>query len=159
MRKYLIPGVLSALLLSVYGLALLNGPTAADAAHDGQAKWRLENCRYQSVDPGYWTEREVHMLIHCAVEKWGVSHSTADYVANRESGLRYNAYNRSGCGGYGCFGVFQHHGLYWAGRVSAYNKAHPGGLHIKDTKAFNARANVLVTLWMVDHGGWGPWGQ
>lgn len=159
MRKYLISGVLTALLVSIYGLALTQGPPAANAIHGGEASWRLENCRYQSVDPGYWTKREVHLLIHCAVEKWRESHSTADYVASRESGMYYRAYNASGCGGSGCGGVFQHHLAYWQGRVAAYNKAHPGGLHVSDTRWSNARANVLVSLWMVDRGGWSPWGM
>jgi hypothetical protein len=155
MRKYLISGVLTALLVSIYGLALIQGPPSAEAVHDGQANWRMEHCRYQSVDPGYWTQREVHMLIHCAVEKWKESHSIADYVANRESKMLYNAYNASS----GACGVYQHLSKFWGGRVAAYNKSHLGGLHVKDTRCFNARANVLVSLWMVDRGGWGPWGQ
>jgi len=38
------------------------------------------------------------------------------YVAQRESGNRYDAYNPTGCGGSGCYGRWQFGG-FWAGRL------------------------------------------
>jgi hypothetical protein len=38
------------------------------------------------------------------------------YVAARESGGRYDAYNPTGCGGTGCYGKWQFGG-FWAGRL------------------------------------------
>jgi hypothetical protein len=39
---------------------------------------------------------------------------------------------------------------YWPGRAAAYG--FPGW------SAFNARANIIVTMEMAQRDGWGPWG-
>ena len=65
-------------------------------------------------------------------------------VADRESQFRPNAYNPSGCAG-----IYQHMLKYWPGRAAAYG--FPGW------SAFNARANIIVTMRMVVQDGWGPW--
>jgi len=145
MRKYLISGVLTALFVSV---SLGLGPKAAASTTSHKVK-----CSYQSVDSGYWTPREVQLTVKCAAEKFGVSLSTAMYVADRESNFRYNALNRSS----GTCGIYQHMPAYWLGRLQTYNYHHPGALHVKSPKCFNARGNVLVSLWMASRGGWGPW--
>ena len=49
----------------------------------------------------------------------------------------------------GCAGIYQHMLKYWPGRADAFG--FPGW------SAFNARANIIVTMEMVRRAGWGPW--
>jgi hypothetical protein len=92
---------------------------------------------------GTW---QIKRLIRCAALHWKVpgGPQMALYIANRESKFRPNAYNPSGCAG-----IYQHMLKYWPGRADAYG--FPGW------SAFNARANIIVTMEMVQRGGWGPW--
>jgi hypothetical protein len=132
--------------------ALMASMTPAQAKEPG---WRKAECRYQYVDGrAGWSTVEVRYTIRCSAEKFGVSVTTAMYVANRESGFHQYAWNHSGCGGAGCLGIFQHHAAYWPGRVHLIpDKFKPYG-----SSAFNARTNILVTMAMVRQGGWSPWG-
>jgi hypothetical protein len=93
---------------------------------------------------GTW---QVKQLIRCAALHWEVpgGPQMALYIANRESKFRPNAYNPSGCAG-----IYQHMLEYWPGRAAAYG--FPGW------SAFNARANIIVTMEMAQRDGWGPWG-
>jgi hypothetical protein len=95
-----------------------------------------------------WREGRWHVkkLIRCAANHWGVGVRKALYVADRESDFRPKAFNRSSC----AKGVFQHLCRYWDGRAYAYG--------FRDKSAFNARANVIVTMKMVRRYGWSPWG-
>jgi hypothetical protein len=69
------------------------------------------------------------------------------YVANRESDFEPRAYNSST----GASGVFQHLRRYWPGRADVFGF---GGW-----SAFNARANIMVTMRMVHRmGDWSHWG-
>ena len=96
-----------------------------------------------------WREGRWHVkqLIKCAARHWDVSVHRAMYVANRESDFRPRAYNRSSC----AKGVFQHLCRYWPDRAFAFG--------FKDWSAFNARANIIVTMKMVRRYGWSPWGM
>jgi hypothetical protein len=47
-------------------------------------------------------------------------------------------------------GIYQHMKRYWPNRAYAYG--------FKGWSAFNARANIIVTMRMVHRDGWGPWG-
>ena len=71
----------------------------------------------------------------------------APYVADRESNVErdaYNAYSRAS-------GVFQHPSRYWPGRAGAYG--------VRGWSAFNARANIIVTIRLVHRlVSWSPWG-
>jgi hypothetical protein len=95
-----------------------------------------------------WREgpRQVRRLIRCAARHYGVNVERALDVARRESNFRPRAYNPSSC----AKGVFQHLCRYWPGRAYEYGFWKVG--------AFNARANIIVTMKMVRRGGWGPWG-
>lgn len=95
-----------------------------------------------------WREGRWHVkkLITCSARRWGVNPQTALWVADRESDFRPNAFNSSSC----AKGVFQHLCRYWDGRAYAYG--------FKDRSAFNARANIIVTMKMVRRYGWSPWG-
>lgn len=128
--------------------ALLLIPT-----QDAQAGWRSKQCRYQGVDRGHWTKHEVHLTIHCAVSKYPTSHSTADGVASRESGMNYDARNSDS----GACGVYQHLPHLWPDRVQGFNHRHPW--FDLGTSCYNARSNVLVAISMAHRNGWGPWGE
>jgi hypothetical protein len=88
----------------------------------------------------------VRQLIRCAASHYGVSVDKALDVADRESHFFPRAYNSWSC----AKGIYQHLCTYWPSRANTY------GFH--DWPAFNARANILVTMRMVRRGGWGPWG-
>jgi hypothetical protein len=95
---------------------------------------------------GTW---HVRQLIRCAEERWPVpgGASTALYVADRESHFEHDAYNSYS----GASGIFQHLRRYWPGRAQAFG--------FRGWSAFNARANIMVTMRMVHHlGSWSPWG-
>jgi len=115
------------------------------------ARAAVQETRYQvpakicDIDwrKGTW---QVKQLIRCAAAHWHVpgGADTALAIADRESRFRPIAYNPSGCAG-----IYQHMLEYWPVRASAYG--FPGW------SAFNARANIIVTIKMVKQGGWGPW--
>lgn len=96
-----------------------------------------------------WREGRWHVkkLIRCAANHWDVGVRKALYVADRESDFRPKAYNRSSC----AKGVFQHLCRYWDGRAYTYG--------FKGKSAYNARANIIVTMKMVRRHGWSPWGM
>jgi hypothetical protein len=99
-----------------------------------------------------WRKGDWHVrqLIRCAAGRWAVpgGAATALYIADRESGYEPGAYN-----GYsGASGIFQHLSRYWPGRADAFGF---GGW-----SAFNARANIMVTMRMVHRmGSWSHWGM
>ena len=68
------------------------------------------------------------------------------YIAWRESRYRPSAYNAAG----GAAGIYQHLLKYWPDRAADYG--------FRDWSAFNARANIMVTMRMVKQYGWAPWG-
>jgi len=90
---------------------------------------------------------QVKGLIRCAARHWNVpgGANKALAIAYRESRYDPHAYNSSGAEG-----IYQHLRRYWPGRARTYG--FPG------YSAFNARANIIVTMRMVKRGGWGPWG-
>ena len=89
---------------------------------------------------------EVKHLIRCAAHHWGVNAEKALSIAHRESLFHPDAYNSWSC----AKGIYQHLCRYWAERALDYG--------FKGRSAFNARANIIVTMKMVRRHGWGPWG-
>ena len=70
-------------------------------------------------------------------------------LSHRQTGNRAStqrAYNSWSC----AKGIYQHLCRYWPSRADAYG--------FDDWSAYNARANVMVTMRMVKHYGWGAWG-
>ena len=51
----------------------------------------------------------------------------------------------------GAAGIYQHLLKYWPTRAEDFG--------FRDWSAFNARANILVTMRMVKHYGWDPWAR
>jgi soluble lytic murein transglycosylase-like protein len=89
---------------------------------------------------------EVKHLIRCAARHVGVNVDRAISIARRESRFHPKAYNSWSC----AKGIYQHLCRYWPKRAKAYG--------YRDWSAFNARANIFVTMRMVRRYGWGPWG-
>jgi soluble lytic murein transglycosylase-like protein len=89
---------------------------------------------------------EVKHLIRCAARHWGVNADKALSVAHRESLFDPHAYNASSC----AKGIYQHLCRYWPERADDYG--------FKGRRAFNARANIIVTMKMVRRDGWAAWG-
>jgi len=90
---------------------------------------------------------QIRQLIVCAANRWPVPGGAAAAlaIADRESNFQPGAYNPAGSAG-----IYQHLLRYWPGRAASYGFA--------GWSAFNARANIIVTMRMVNQGGWGPWG-
>lgn len=132
-----------------YTVAAIAAALLATTATPAQAGWRHTECRYQYLN-GHrnWTQHEVRRTIDCATERWGVSRSTAFYVANRESHFGQFARNPYS----GACGVFQHIPRYFNGRLHAT----PNWFKPLGQSCLNARSNVLAAIWMARHG-WGPW--
>jgi len=100
------------------------------------------------VCPVEWRKGSFYVkkLIRCSAHFYGVNADKALYIANRESHFRPKAYNDSSC----AKGIYQHLCVYWPGRAKTYG--------FRDWSAFNARANIMVTIRMVKKHGWAPWG-
>jgi hypothetical protein len=88
----------------------------------------------------------VKHLIRCAAHHYGVNVDRALYYAHRESRFHPKAYNSWSC----AKGIYQHLCTYWPKRAKAYG--------FDDWSAYNARANIIVTMRMVKRYGWTPWG-
>ncbi len=136
--------ILVALILTV---TLTIIPSAVRAAITQEVKQQAERVSAKICDydwrRGSW---QIKQLIRCAARRWPVPGGavTALHVADRESHYDPQAFNPSGCAG-----IYQHMLAYWPGRASNF------GFH--GWSAYNARANIIVTMRMVHQSGWGPW--
>lgn len=116
----------------------------ASAAH---AFDRSHLCKYP------FTVQGNRRTVSCFAKKFGVDPAKARYIANRESHFYRYAWNHSS----DCRGLFQHKYAYWASRTHTY-AAKLRHWHVKHWDWYNPRAQAVVTMAMVTHGGWGPWG-
>jgi soluble lytic murein transglycosylase-like protein len=119
-------------------------PVHASAA-TGEATYSFTPKRICAID---WRagRREVKHLIRCAANHGGVNPNKALTIAHRESLFDPDAYNSWSC----AKGIYQHLCRYWPDRAYDYG--------FKGRSAYNARANIIVTMKMVRHYGWAPWG-
>lgn len=85
-------------------------------------------------------------LLRCAARYYGVNVDKALEIAKRESRFVPTAYNATTC----AKGIYQHLCKYWPTRAYDFG--------FRDWSAYNARANIIVTMKMVRRYGWGPWG-
>lgn len=140
MRRHLVAALSIAAILSIVPASVSRAATLGVRRH---AQVSAKVCDYD------WRKGtfQVKQLIRCAAEHWNVPGGAdlALYIADRESHFYPNAYNPSGCAG-----IYQHSLHYWPGRATSF------GFH--GWSAYNARANIIVTMRMVSDGGWGPWG-
>ena len=136
-RALIAASLLTAVIMSFPGVTTSQAMVQRDQA-------RLVSTKICPID---WRASSWHVkqLIRCAAAHHGVSESTALYVAWRESRYRPSAYNAGG----EAAGIYQHLLKYWPERAADFG--------FKDWSAFNARANIMVTMRMVREYGWGPW--
>lgn len=136
-RRHAVAALMIAAILTV-GPASISGAAIPESRHPVPARI----CNYD-WHKGTW---QIKQLIRCAAHYWHVpgGADAALAIADRESKFQPGAYNPSGCAG-----IYQHMLRYWPGRASAYG--------FSGWSAFNARANIIVTMRMVRQGGWGPW--
>ncbi len=129
--------------LSIAVILTIVPASISQAVPEGRHQVPARICNYD-WHKGTW---QIKQLIRCAAHYWKVpgGADTALAIADRESHFHPTAYNPSGCAG-----IFQQMLRYWPGRASAYGFA--------GWSAFNARANIIVSMRMVARGGWGPWG-
>jgi hypothetical protein len=133
--------LLTAVLLTVPATSATAGPQQGDRHSEVPRKI----CRIDWRD-GTW---HVKKLIRCAVHRWSVPGGApkALSIANRESNFQPKAYNSYS----GASGIYQHLRRYWPGRASVYG--------FQGWSAFNARANIMVSIRMVHRlSSWQPWG-
>lgn len=107
---------------------------------------RYAKCRFQSADHHRgWSRSDLRDEISCAVTKFPVpgGYGTVLYIAERESGLYPKAVSPTGC----CKGIYQQAARYWSGRLASFRKAHPH--YLVGPRIFNARTNILVSVWMM----------
>ena len=92
-----------------------------------------------TVCPIDWRDgtAKVKALIKCAAKHFGVNTDKALYIADRESHFHPSAYNSWSC----AKGIYQHLCKYWPSRADAYG--------FDNWSAYNARANIMVTMRMV----------
>ncbi|MBI4259962.1 MAG: hypothetical protein HY658_05295 [Actinobacteria bacterium] len=91
----------------------------------------------------------VERLIRCVARHYRApgGPQRAVEVAMCESDLRADAYNPTGCAGWGCGGLFQQHARYWRERAGAHG--------FEGASMDDARANVIVSVRMaVERGTW-----
>lgn len=96
-------------------------------------------------------KNKLQELALAAAQKYGIDASRMFSVIKCESGWNPRAFNATGCDGYGCGGLGQHHMLYWAGRAKA---AGFPGAHWSEPKA-----NLYATARLIAKGGWGHYAQ
>lgn len=144
--------LLAALSFSLAVPVLLPGtaPSAPPAvASTAPGHWREVECRYQLSNgrPG-WSAWEVKKTIRCAAAKFGVSATTAEQIARRESRLLPTVRNRYS----GACGIFQMLPAYYP----AWHAAVPARFRPFGGSCTNPRDNALTALWLA-RSGWGPW--
>jgi hypothetical protein len=129
--------ILTALIVTSFG--------ANASASTGEVAYSYTPRKICAID---WRagKTEVKHLIRCAAHHWGVNADKAVSIAHRESLFDPHAYNTWSC----AKGIYQHLCRYWPERAYAYGFA--------GRRAFNARANIIVTMKMVRRHGWAPWG-
>jgi len=114
-------------------------------------------CRGPKLAGAEGTPRQVKRLIWCVANKLpNVTARKAVAIARRETGLGQDELND----GSGACGIFQHYlrtgsERAFNGRYDTYYNHKRWGKSPRD--CFHDRSNVIVSLTMVNRGGWGPW--
>lgn len=138
-RRAIVATLILTAILTAFPIAQASAITTAEG------RYTYTSRKICAID---WRESTWHVkkLVRCAARHYGVSVTTAMAVADRESHFHPRAYNASSC----AKGVYQHLCRYWPDRAYQYG--------FRDKSAFNARANIIVSMKMVKRYGWGPWG-
>jgi len=144
-------------LLVVLAVLLLGFAFVAAASNASAApvnKEHKQECSFNGMnDQVDWTNREEFRTGWCVVHKWSIPGGFAklDSVFTCESGS--SSWNRWAYNPNGHVGLGQHDEDSWPGRVRTYE---PRRWELKPSWK-NSRTQVVVTVLMVRHLGWGPW--
>jgi hypothetical protein len=141
MRRLLTTALVLTALLTISPAASANIRTASQETSYNSVSNKLCPINWRE---GRWF---VKQLIRCASAHYDIRVHKALHIARRESNFRPKAYNSWSC----AKGIYQHLCRYWPGRAYDYG--------FKGWSAYNARANVIVTMKMVRRYGWTPWGR
>jgi hypothetical protein len=90
-------------------------------------------------------------LIRCAAERWEVPGGPEKAICIAEAESHLNPRATSEGGEY--LGLFQHSAEAWPDRYEAWTRP----AWELDESALSGRTNAIVTIRMVNDGGWGPW--
>jgi hypothetical protein len=140
--------VTAAIAATLAGWAI--GPPAQSRQRDDD--WRQTQCRYQSLQPGTWTELEERRTAGCVVQRWPVPGGLSKFsaVVACESGWNRLANN---AGNY--LGLAQHSARYWPDRVTSLM---PERWRIGPWDRWqNSRSQIVVTARMAHSAGWLAW--
>jgi hypothetical protein len=123
----------------------------AGSQEKASGKWRQEQCRFQGLDRGVWTQREEDRTTWCVLRRWPVAGGLTKFraVIGCESGWWRLAYNPGGP----YVGLAQHALASWPYRARSYE---PTWWHLRPGWR-NSRTQIVVTARMVQAEGWGPW--
>ena len=127
-------------------------PAAQAAPQLTGSSYRWDWCRFQSLQDGRWTVKEVHLTIHCALAHWPSDHAKVDAIAYRESKYFWHATNPIS----GACGIFQSMPRLWPGRIRTFNDTHPNWN--AGPSCYNARSNILWSVNTMHASGFSPWG-
>lgn len=136
--------ILAALWVAVF-MVMGEGALRAHAGEVGSAVTFNRECRYGL---GVVAMRKT---VRCVADRLEhVATSTALAVAYRESKFYAHARNPSS----GTCGIYQHQPHLWPGRYRAFSPPFWGRM---PSSCYSGRANIIVSLSMVNRAGWGPW--
>lgn len=122
----------------------------AEAAMYAPGDWRWNECRFQSLQRGIWTDREERLTAECAARKAGISLSTLLRVGACESNWNRFAFNPNGHAG-----LFQIDVDSWGSWVRIYG---PNAWARRlSTRWTNSRSQVVVTSRYARANGWDAW--
>jgi hypothetical protein len=138
------PARLLAVALAIGAIAPL-GVARADEGDERPGPCPIVRAEDQGVQD--W----VRDLIRCAERRWEVPGGAekAICIAQAESGLDPKAVSEDGT----YVGLFQHSAAAWPDRYEEWTRR----AWALDERPLNGRTNVIVTIRMVNAGGWGPW--
>jgi soluble lytic murein transglycosylase-like protein len=139
MRRPLVAALLLTVILGAAPMMEASAKITSDSAYTFVPR-KVCDVEWQK---GTWF---VKKLIRCAAHHYGVSAYKALHIAKRESRYRPRAYNSWSC----AKGIYQHLCRYWPGRAYDYG--------FSGYSAYNARANIIVSMRMVRRHGWSAWG-
>jgi hypothetical protein len=128
------------------------GMVYASAEQDAnRGEWRQDQCRFQGLDRGIWTQREEDRTARCVLRRWPVLGGLTKFraVISCESGWWRLAYNAAGP----YVGLAQHALTSWYYRVKSYK---PTWWDLRPWWA-NSRSAITITARMVRAEGWDAW--
>jgi hypothetical protein len=109
-----------------------------------------DQCRFQHLDKGTWTQHEEDVTARCVVNRWPIPGGLSKLKAVGECESGWWRLSRSP---YGYVGLFQHDLSSWPYRVRTYA---PWGWTLRG-RWQNSRTQLVVTVRMVRALGWSPW--